>query len=222
MKRGILISIGLLMLVLYINGCGINDRGVDPGLENDPAARFHAHDHQRGEGFGFFNQQRDRKNPIANMVTRDERPGRGMNGILDRRPPEMNQRISRFEATEEQNDLRPGPKAFSSQSDDNLPEQITLELLQMEMVRDVRVISYHNQLLVAVECETNDTNDIKNEISQLITDKYPNKEIIVVTDRRAVDRIRMLDDGLQRGQTEDNNQQFREFFDDTTGPIAGH
>jgi hypothetical protein len=210
MKRGIFVSIGLLMIILYINGCAINDRGVDPGLENDPGGRFHAHDHQRGEGFGLFNQQRDRKNPIANIIARDERPGRGMNGILDRRPPEMNRRISSLETAD---DLRP----LSSLGDENYTEQVTQELLQMDMVRDFRIITYQNQMLVAVDSDTTDPDTLQNEIIKFMSNKFPNKDVFVITDRHAIDRIRLLDNGFQRGETEDN----REFFDENIGPIAG-
>ncbi|MCT8137929.1 YhcN/YlaJ family sporulation lipoprotein [Anaerobacillus sp. CMMVII] len=212
MKRGVLLSIGLLV-VIYINGCGINGQGVDPGLENDPGTRFQAHDHR--EGFGLWNQQGDRKNPIANIVTRDERPGRGMNGILDRTPPEMNQRISRFDAQQGMSN-KPNAFAIDAQSERNIEEQITLELLQLDTVRDAQVISQGKQLLIAVDCETNDTEGLKSEIETFVTNKYPNKNIVVVTDRHAVDRIRLLDDGFIDDQTDD-----RDFIDNTTGPIAG-
>lgn len=220
MKKGLLL-IGILISFLYIQACGINNRGADPGLENGVSAKFTAHDERR-DSFGFWNQQRDRKNPIANMVTRDERPGRGMNGILDHRPPEMNRRVSRFEATNRKQEIGSNPKAFANKPthiDKNLTKQLTLELLQIDMVRDVRIISYQNKLLIAVDSETDNLKGLKDEINQFVTNKYPNKEVIIVTDHHAVDRIRMLNDGLLDEET--NRESRDDFFENRTGPIVG-
>lgn len=206
MKKGILISIGLLMVILYINGCGINNR-VDPGLENDAGGRFHAHDHQRGEGFGFWNQQRDPKNPIASIVTRDERPGRGMNGIVDRRPNEMNRRLTRFQETENQH-------LPIEKNNENNDIQLRLEILQMNGVRDVTIISHQDRLLVAVETETPEKETLKNEIVRMAEKRSGNKQVVVITDRRAVDRIRLLDDGFRTDNLNDP-------LDNTHGPIVG-
>ncbi len=211
MKKGVGLGVCFVMIVLFtISGCGINDRGVDPGLEND-AGRFTAHDHQRGDGFGLWNQQRDPKNPIAQIITRDERPGRGINGIVDRRPPEMNQRITRFDASVGKDNS----KALTGQSttDNNIPEQVRMELLQFDTVRDVRVISQQNRLLVAVETEASDDQAVKNSITEYLTSRYPSKDVIVVTDRQAVDRIRLLDDGFRDEQ--------HGILDSVRGPIVG-
>ncbi|RXI97853.1 hypothetical protein DS745_15950 [Anaerobacillus alkaliphilus] len=211
MKKSVRISIVIFFIVFYMSGCGINDRGVDPGLEND-AGRFTGHDHQRGEGYGLWNQQRDPKNPIARIITRDERPGRGINGIVDGRPPDMNRRISRFHAAGE---FQGTPRAFTERdtSDRNIPEQIRLELLQLDTVRNVRVISQQNRLLIAVDTETEDRQTLKANITEFINNRYPNKEIIVITDRQAVDRIQLLDDGFRQEQ--------EGALDNDHGPIAG-
>jgi hypothetical protein len=223
MKRGVLVSIGLLVIILYINGCGINHRATDPGLENDAGAQFHAHDHQRGEGFGFWNQQRDRKNPIANMVTRDERPGRGMNGIVDRRPNEMNRRISRFEDTGKARENIPKSRGFATRDDGNITEQLKLHLLSIDTVRDARIINSGNQLLIAVDSEANDNRNLEREITQYVKNQFPNKQSIVITDRRTVDRLRLLDDGFLSGRrSEDYEIQLREFFNEANEEIQGN
>ncbi len=222
-KRGVLLSIGLLIIIFYINGCGImNYRATDPGLENDAGAHFRAHDN-RGEGFGLWNQQRDRQNPIANMVTRDERPGRGMNGIVDRTPNEMNRRISRFEAEIRDRSTNPNLKGLDQQGaayDKNMTEQITQQILSIDTVRDARVIHYQNQLLIAVDSEAQDTQALKQEVEQYVQNKFPHKEPIVITDRRAVDRVRYLNYGFRSGRrNEDYDVQLREFVDEVNEDV---
>ena len=225
MKRGVLLSIGLFVIIFYINGCGImNYRATDPGLENDAGAHFRAHDN-RGEGFGLWNQQRDRQNPIANMVTRDERPGRGMNGIVDRRPNEMNRRISRFEVQGENRGTARNMRGLVSNqrpaNDKNMTEQITQHLMSIETVRDARVINYENQLLIAVDSEAQDTQALKQEVEQYVHYKFPHKEPIVITERRAVDRVRYLNDGFRSGRrNEDYDIQLREFVDEVNEDIV--
>lgn len=222
MKKKILYLIGIFLLFLLSTSCGINNQAVDPGLENDADRTFHAHDHQKGEGFGLWNQQRDRRNPIANMVTRDDRPGRGMNGIADKHPYSMNRRVPKFEGTRSGNEAgtQRGFSNIHHQEDGNLVEQLTLELLGMATVRDARVIKYHDHLLVAIDSEATDTTKHKEEISSYVNNRFPNKEIIVVTDRQAVDRIRLLDDGYRSGRRgEDYGVELREFFNDANREV---
>lgn len=177
----------------------MNHRATDPGLENDGGDHFRAHDHQRGEGFGFWNQQRDRKNPIANIVTRDERPGRGMNGIVDRTPAEMNRRVSRFEGliNKRGSNIEGLTTGDYLKLDGNVNEQLTHYLMSLDTVRDVTIINRQNQLLIAVDHEAIDEQALKREIITYVEDEFPDYEAVVVTEREAVDRIRFVEDGSQ-------------------------
>lgn len=216
MKRRVIKSIGLLVIIFYITGCGLINQGTDPGLENGPRA-YDADEHQQGEGFGFWNQQRDRNNPIANVVTRDERPGRGMNGIVDRRPSIMNRRISRFDTRADDERMAPNLGGYSnlnkSHEERNITEQISQELLEKETVNDTRIIAYKNELLIAVESEAKDTRALKAEIISYLKNNFPNIQVTVVTDRKTVDRIFIFDDGFQSSTpSEDYEIQLSQFM----------
>lgn len=202
MKRRVIVSIVVLVVIIFISGCGFNSQNVDPGLENGASGTIRANDHERGEGFGFWNQQRNKNNPIANVVTRDERPGRGMNGILDQKPALMNRRISRLEASDVDRKGLQNIKGFSnaqsSLNEETLIKQLSLEIRSMNSVRDVRIISNENKLLIAVDSETTDHRRLKKEINNVAAKYNQSKEVIVVSDRQAVDRIRLLEDGYIR------------------------
>lgn len=225
MKRRVIKSIGLLVIIFYITGCGLINQGADPGLENGPRA-YDADDHQQGEGFGFWNQQRDRNNPIANMITRDQRPGRGMNGIVDRRPTIMNRRISRFDTRIDDERMAPNLEGYSnlnkSQEEQNITEQISLELLKKETVRDTRIIAYKNELLIAVESEAKDTRALKAEISSYLKNNFPNIQVTVVTDRETVAQIFIFDDGFRSGRPSDDYEiQLSQFMNQLNNGSEG-
>lgn len=77
----------LCLSLLAVSACQGEARNET--LDDSPYHAFDEHEHQKGEGYGFLNQQRYRNNPIARMVTRDDRPSRGMNGYADGSPLEM-------------------------------------------------------------------------------------------------------------------------------------
>lgn len=224
MKKGAIASIGLLVIIFYINGCGIINRGSDPGSANAPSG-FSVPRHQQDEGFGFWNQQKDSKNPIANMVTRDERPGRGMNGIVDQHPNRMKRRISRFETNGDQRQAVPNSRSYDNNDNSdlegsNITEQISLELVKRDTVRDARILTYKNELLIAISSDAKDTKALKAEITNYLSNNFPTKKITVVTDLKTIDRFHLLDNSFRKGRSnEDDGIQLREIINEVNEAV---
>lgn len=104
---------------------------------------------------------------------------------------------------------------YESIEEGYLAEQLTLQLMKMENVRNVRIFDYNDRLLVAVDSEAKDTRQLDEKIRMDVQNYYPNKDIIVITNRQQVDQIRLLDDGYQSGRRgEALGIQLRQFFNE--------
>ncbi|WNF35173.1 YhcN/YlaJ family sporulation lipoprotein [Bacillaceae bacterium IKA-2] len=159
MKKGVIASVGLLVIIFYINGCGIINRGADPNLENDPSA-FDAHKHQQ-----------------------------------------IDSNLSGYGNVDK------------SEQEANITEQMILELIKINTVDEVRIITYQNEFLIAVDNEADDRKALKTVIINYLNTNFPTKKVRVVTDPETVNQIFFLDEGFQSdGLSEEYGIQLKEFF----------
>lgn len=163
MKKGIILSFSLLVIIIYINGCGINGQSNDKKIESQSIAEFNTEARE---------QQIEKSNPEAFS------------------------------------------NIFQQADDGHRTEQISLQLLELSLVREARIISHEDKLLIAVDSEADDTHILKEEIRDMVRQYYPNKQVIVVTNRQQVDRLRLLDDGIYRKKGESYGINLRRIFNE--------
>ncbi len=103
--------------------------------------------------------------------------------------------------------------------EDFVREELSQLLLKMEEVRNVMIINDNDQLLMAIETDTQDPDWLKLKIKSYVHLYYPNRDIVIVTERDQVDEVRSPKSANDPAQGEIIGLQLRQFFHEVNGQM---
>lgn len=147
--------------------------------------------------------------------------GRGVNQVREDQVPLLsfsnNENVRGFHETGSMPERY--SNVYNTNDDGFVTEELSQLLMKMEEVRNVRIFDYNDQLLIAIDTDTHDPDWLKFKIKSYVHLYFPNRDIVIITDREQVDQIRSLKSINNSTQGEKIGLQLRQFFNEINGQI---
>ncbi|WP_026689762.1 YhcN/YlaJ family sporulation lipoprotein [Alteribacter aurantiacus] len=188
-------------IILLITSAACQGEPIDQGMENQPNYAFDAHEHRKGEGYGFWNQQKYRNNPISSMITRDDRPGRGMNGFADSSPQSMYSRDHTHPYQNKRWDKDMMERDMDAQFNDeraihSIENRIEEAVQTLDPLAGVAIIESGENCFVGVRSKENLT---KTQIEKKLNQINSQRHIYVFTEEKTVQKLSVMKEDLNKG-----------------------
>ncbi|MCM2676651.1 YhcN/YlaJ family sporulation lipoprotein [Alkalicoccobacillus plakortidis] len=115
---------------------------------------------------------------------------------------------------------------YADDYDGETVEKVRSHVAGMDGVKDARVMSYDNQVVIAVMHDDNHKGDLTQDIENGVKDLTNGKDIRVLTDSEAFNRVQEADDKLRNGEAFDNvrdtvNDMMKDLGDAAKRPFEG-
>ncbi|MDQ0205340.1 YhcN/YlaJ family sporulation lipoprotein [Alkalicoccobacillus murimartini] len=115
---------------------------------------------------------------------------------------------------------------YADDYDGETVEKVRSHVTGMDGVKDARVMSYDNQVVIAVMNDDNHKGDLTQDIENGVKDLTNGKDVRVLTDSEAFNRVQEADDKLRNGEAFDNmrdtvNDMMKDLGDAAKRPFEG-